>query len=51
MDLTVGFKCLSADIPMDYAFLNPVSTLDEEGFQSEVLKAVDTSTVTMQWPS
>lgn len=49
VDLTMGFKCLTADIAMNYTFQRPLNALDEEGFQSPVLTGVATFTRLTQW--
>ena len=50
VDLTMGYKCLAADIAMNYAFQRPLNTLDAEGFQSEVMKGTEAFTRIFYWP-
>ena len=45
----MGFKCLTADIAMNYTFQRPLKALDEEGFQSAVLTGVAIFTQLTQW--
>lgn len=47
----MGYKCLAADVAMNYAFQRPLNTLDAEGFQSEVLKGNDAFTLLFHWPN
>lgn len=49
VDLSMGFKCLAADVSMNYTFQRPFNTLDAEGFQSELIEALDGSFTTFQW--
>ena len=50
VDLTMGYKCLAADIAMNYAFQRPLNTLDAEGFQSEILKGTEAFSRMFHWP-
>lgn len=50
VDFTRALSCLFADIAMNYAFQRPFNALDEEGFQSDLLKGVETFAVMGQWP-
>ena len=45
----MGFKCLTADIAMNYTFQRPLNALDAEGFQSPVLTGVAIFTRLTQW--
>ena len=45
----MGFKCLSADIAMNYTFQRPLHALDEESFQSPVLAGAAIFTQIVQW--
>ena len=49
VDLSMGFKCLTADIAMNYTFQRPLNALDEEGFQSHVLTGVAPFMQMAQW--
>lgn len=50
VDLSMGFSCLAADVSMNLAFQRPFNALDAEGFQSELVKAIEGSFTTAQWP-
>ena len=45
----MGFKCLTADIAMNYTFQRPLNALDEEGFQSPVLAGAAIFLQIVQW--
>lgn len=49
VDLTMGVRCLTADISMNYAFQRPFNALDEDGFQSQVIMGTDASSRLFQW--
>lgn len=49
VDLSMGYKCIAADIAMNYAFQRPLNTLDVEGFQSEVLKGSEAFSLLFYW--
>ena len=49
VDLTMGYKCLTADIAMNYAFQRPLNTLDAEGFQSDVMKGTEAFSKMFHW--
>ena len=50
VDLTLAFRCLAADISMNYGFQRPFHTLDAEGFDSEILDAQHTFILLFMWP-
>ena len=50
VDLTMGYKCIAADVAMNYAFQRPLNTLDAEGFQSEVLTGTEAFARMFHWP-
>ena len=49
VDLTLGFKCLTGDIAMNYTFQRPLNAIYEEGFQSQVLTGVAVFTQMTHW--
>jgi hypothetical protein len=49
VDLTMAFKCLTADIIMDYCYQKPFGAMDAPDFQFPLIKALDDSASTGQW--
>ena len=50
VDLSLAFKCLAADIAMNYGFQRPFHALDAEGFDSEIVDAQHTFMLIYMWP-
>ncbi len=50
VDLNNGFRCLAADISLNFVFQRPLNALDAEDFESKVLSGVDAFTALFQWP-
>ena len=51
VDLSLGTKCLTADISMNYAFQRPFNALDAEYFLAPLLTSVDGLTTLFLWPA
>ena len=49
VDLNNGFRCLAADIVMNFVFQRPLNALDSEGFQSPLLDGLDAWNLLFQW--
>ena len=50
VNLSLGLRCLTSDVSMNYTFQRPFNTLDAEGFHSDVLAGIGGLTGMMQWP-
>ena len=50
VDLTLGLRCLAADVSMNFGFQRPLNALDAPGFQSEVLDAAAALLDLFMWP-
>ena len=50
VNLSRGFRCLTADVIMNYSFQRPLGALDAPGFSFPLLvNAIDSSTQIIQW--
>ena len=50
VNLSHGFRCLTADIVMNYSFQKPLGALEAPGFEFPLLvNAMDSFTQTVQW--
>ena len=50
MDLRMGYRCLAADVAMNYVFQRTFDALDAEDFQPELLKGADIFLGMFRWP-
>ena len=49
VNLSQGFRCLTADIIMNYSFQSPLGALEAPGFEFPLVNALDSFTQTVQW--
>ena len=50
VDLRMGYRCLAADVAMNYVFQRTFDALDAEDFQSELLTGADLFLGMFRWP-
>ncbi|CAD6569144.1 MAG: hypothetical protein ASARMPREDX12_002221 [Alectoria sarmentosa] len=49
VNLSQGFRCLTADVIMNYSFQRPMGALEASGFEFPLLNALDGFAHTIQW--
>ena len=49
VDLSLGFRCIAADVSMNFGIQRPFNVLDAEGFQSEIIDSAEALLELFMW--